>query len=81
VPLDSWVELIMANAFTIVQAFACSATSIKAPRLAPEESSVKVDKEETFHLRHGENWMKRLRRAPRGAIKFKPPSTGCFVDS
>jgi ring-1,2-phenylacetyl-CoA epoxidase subunit PaaA len=32
---------------------------------------VKVDKEETFHLRHGENWMKKIVQSGEGRIELQ----------
>ncbi len=37
----------------------------------------KVDKEETFHLRHGRTWIRKLVRSLPGRRRFRPRSTGC----
>lgn len=61
VPLESWVELVMANAFYDRAGFVLLGDIFQSSTFGPwKRALVKVDKEETFHLRHGENWMKKL---------------------
>ena len=55
-PLDNWAELVVANRNT-------SYGPLK-------RALVKVDMEETFHLRHGEVWMRRLARAGGAATEL-----------
>src|SRR5216683_809382 len=55
VPLDSWVELIVANAFYDRAGYTLLGDVYESTTFGPwKRALVKVDKEETFHLRHGE---------------------------
>ncbi len=68
-PLESWVELIVANAFFDRAGIVLLGDPFKHTSYGPwKRALAKVDKEETFHLRHGEVWMKRLCQAG-GKIK------------
>jgi len=61
VPLDSWVELVVANAFYDRAGFCLLGDVFQSTTFGPwKRALVKVDKEETFHLRHGENWMAKI---------------------
>src|SRR6266702_2007067 len=61
VPLDSWIELVVANAFYDRAGYTLLGDVYKITTFGPwKRALVKVDKEETFHLRHGEQWMRRL---------------------
>jgi len=61
VPLDSWVELIVANSFYDRAGFCLLGDVFQSTTFGPwKRALVKVDKEETFHLRHGERGMKKL---------------------
>ncbi len=65
VPLETWVELVMANAFYDRAGFVLLGDIFQSTTFGPwKRALVKVDKEETFHLRHGENWMRKLSRNP-----------------
>lgn len=60
-PLESWVELVVANGFFDRAGFTLLGDVFKHTSYGPlKRALVKVDLEENFHLRHGENWMKRL---------------------
>jgi ring-1,2-phenylacetyl-CoA epoxidase subunit PaaA len=60
-PLESWVELVVANGFFDRAGFTLLGDVFKNTSYGPlKRALVKVDIEENFHLRHGENWMKRL---------------------
>ncbi|HEX7048902.1 MAG TPA: Phenylacetic acid catabolic protein [Longimicrobiales bacterium] len=60
-PLDSWVELVVANAFFDRAGYTLLQDVYQNTSYGPlKRALVKVDLEENFHLRHGENWMKRL---------------------
>lgn len=60
-PLESWVELVVANAFFDRAGFTLLGDVFRNTSYGPlKRALVKVDIEENFHLRHGENWMKRL---------------------
>jgi len=61
VPLRSWVELIVANAFYDRAGFVLLGDVYRHCSYGPwRRALAKVDKEENFHLRHGENGMRRL---------------------
>jgi ring-1,2-phenylacetyl-CoA epoxidase subunit PaaA len=61
VPLESWAEMIVANAFYDRAGFVLLSDVFEHTTYAPwKRALVKVDREETFHLRHGERWIKRL---------------------
>ncbi len=65
VPLDSWYELIVANAFYDRAGYILLSDVYSSTTFGPwKRALVKVDKEETFHLRHGEMWMKKLAPDP-----------------
>ena len=67
VPLDSWIELVVANAFYDRAGFTLLGDVFKSTTFGPwKRALVKVDKEETFHLRHGENWMKKIAQSAEG---------------
>jgi len=61
VPLSSWVELVVANGFYDRAGFCLLGDIYHITTFGPwKRALVKVDKEETFHLRHGENWMRKI---------------------
>lgn len=61
VPLDSWYELIVANAFYDRAGYILLSDVYNSTTFGPwKRALIKVDKEETFHLRHGEQWMRKL---------------------
>ena len=61
VPLDSWVELCVANAFYDQAGFCLLSDVHDNTSYGPwKRGLVKVVKEETFHLLHGRRWMKRI---------------------
>ncbi|MBE3557635.1 MAG: phenylacetate-CoA oxygenase subunit PaaI [Ktedonobacteraceae bacterium] len=63
VPLDSWVELVVANAFYDRAGYVLLSDVYQSTTFGPwKRALVKVDREETFHLRHGEQWMRRLNK-------------------
>src|SRR5579883_777885 len=67
VPLESWVELIVANAFYDRAGYTLLGDVYQSTTFGPwKRALVKVDKEETFHLRHGEQGMSRLNQTPEG---------------
>ena len=60
-PLESWIELVVANGFFDRAGFTLLGDVFENTSYGPlKRALVKVDLEENFHLRHGENWMKRL---------------------
>ncbi len=67
VPLESWVELVVANAFYDRAGYTLLGDVYKSTTFGPwKRALLKVDKEETFHLRHGEQWMRRLNQDSSG---------------
>lgn len=61
IPLDSWVELVVANAFYDRAGYTLLGDIYQSTTFGPwKRALLKVDKEETFHLRHGEQWMRRI---------------------
>ncbi len=67
VPLDSWVELIVANAFYDRAGYTLLGDVYQSTTFGPwKRALVKVDKEETFHLRHGEQGMRKLNKDQSG---------------
>ncbi|HEY1351833.1 MAG TPA: Phenylacetic acid catabolic protein [Ktedonobacteraceae bacterium] len=67
VPLESWTELIVANAFYDRAGYTLLGDVYQSTTFGPwKRALVKVDKEETFHLRHGEQGMRKLNQAPGG---------------
>ncbi len=67
VPLDSWVELIVANAFYDRAGYTLLGDVYQSTTFGPwKRALVKVDKEETFHLRHGEQNMRKINQSASG---------------
>lgn len=61
IPLDSWVELCVANALYDQAGFCLLGDVFRNTSYGPwKRGLVKVNKEETFHLLHGRRWMKRI---------------------
>lgn len=62
--LDNWAELVVANGFYDRAGITLLSDVHHNTSYGPlKRALVKVDQEETFHLRHGEMWMKRLSAA------------------
>ena len=65
VPLDSWYELVVANALYDQAGYELLSDVYHSTTFGPwKRALAKVDKEETFHLRHGQQWIKRLAPDP-----------------
>ena len=61
VPLDSWSELVLANALYDQAGFVLLSDVHRSSTFGPwKRALAKVDKEETFHHRHGRTWVKKL---------------------
>jgi ring-1,2-phenylacetyl-CoA epoxidase subunit PaaA len=61
VPLETWPEMVVANGFYDRAGFVLLSDIFEHTSYGPwKRALVKVDREETFHLRHGERWMKTL---------------------
>ncbi|HBY92729.1 MAG: phenylacetate-CoA oxygenase subunit PaaI [Ardenticatenaceae bacterium] len=67
VALESWAELVVANAFYDRAGFILLGDIYRHTSYGPwKRALVKVDREENFHLRHGESWMRRLVQSAEG---------------
>jgi ring-1,2-phenylacetyl-CoA epoxidase subunit PaaA len=65
VPLDSWEEMVVANGLYDRAGFVLLSDIYEHTSYGPwKRALVKVDREETFHLRHGERWMRTLAAEP-----------------
>ena len=65
VPLNSWVELVCANALYDQAGFVLLSDVFQSSTFGPwKRALAKVDKEETFHLRHGRTWLRKLSKDP-----------------
>ena len=65
VPLENWSEMVVANGFYDRAGFVLLSDIFEHTSYGPwKRALVKVDREETFHLRHGEQWMKTLAADP-----------------
>src|SRR5512145_93709 len=63
-PLENWAELVVANGFFDRAGITLLSDVYRNTSYGPlKRALVKVDAEETFHLRHGEVWMRRLAQA------------------
>ncbi len=63
-PLENWAELVVANGFFDRAGITLLSDVYHNTSYGPlKRALVKVDMEETFHLRHGEVWMRRLAKA------------------
>ncbi len=67
VPLETWTELAVANALYDRAGFVLLGDVFKHGSFGPwKRALAKVDKEENFHLRHGETWMRKINARPGG---------------
>jgi ring-1,2-phenylacetyl-CoA epoxidase subunit PaaA len=65
VPLESFTELVVANGFYDRAGFVLLSDIHRNCSYGPwKRALVKVDREENFHLRHGEKWMRVLSQDP-----------------
>jgi ring-1,2-phenylacetyl-CoA epoxidase subunit PaaA len=65
VALDSWYEMVLANALYDQAGFVLLSDVHASSTFGPwKRALAKVDKEETFHLRHGRTWVKKLAADP-----------------
>ena len=63
-PLENWAELVVANGFFDRAGITLLGDVYENTSYGPlKRALVKVDMEETFHLRHGEVWMRRLAKS------------------
>lgn len=65
VPLDSWAEMVVANAFYDRAGFCLLDDIYQNSSYGPwKRALVKVEREENFHLRHGERWVATMAADP-----------------
>jgi ring-1,2-phenylacetyl-CoA epoxidase subunit PaaA len=80
VPLSSWVELVVANGFYDRAGFCLLGDVYQCTTFGPwKRALVKVDKEETFHLRHGENWMRKIAQSAEGRDQLQQAIDWMFL--
>ncbi len=72
VPLDSWVELVCANALYDRAGYVLLGDVYKHTTFGPwKRGLLKVDREENFHLRHGETWIRKICRSESGRAEVQ----------
>jgi ring-1,2-phenylacetyl-CoA epoxidase subunit PaaA len=72
VPLDSWVELVCANALYDRAGYVLLGDIYKNTTFAPwKRGLLKVDREENFHLRHGETWIRKICESESGRAEVQ----------
>src|SRR3954465_15498996 len=80
VPLDSWTELVCANALYDQAGYTLLSDVHQSSTFGPwKRALAKVDKEETFHLRHGRTWLKKLVKDPAGRAGVQAAVDWMFV--
>ncbi len=80
VPLNSWVELVCANALYDQAGFVLLGDVHKTSTFGPwKRALAKVDKEETFHLRHGRTWVRKLAKDPEGKAQVQAAVDWMFI--
>jgi ring-1,2-phenylacetyl-CoA epoxidase subunit PaaA len=80
VALDSWTELVCANALYDQAGYVLLSDVHESSTFGPwKRALAKVDKEETFHLRHGRTWLKKLVKDPAGRAEVQAAIDWMFV--
>jgi len=80
VPLNSWVELVCANALYDQAGFVLLSDVYQSSTFGPwKRALAKVDKEETFHLRHGRTWLRKLCRDDDGRAQVQAAIDWMFI--
>ena len=80
VPLNSWVELVCANALYDQAGFVLLSDVYQSSTFGPwKRALAKVDKEETFHLRHGRTWLRKLCKDPDGKAEVQAAVDWMFI--
>jgi ring-1,2-phenylacetyl-CoA epoxidase subunit PaaA len=80
VPLDSWTELVCANALYDQAGYVLLSDVHATSTFGPwKRALAKVDKEETFHLRHGRTWVKKLAADPADKAKLQASLDWMFI--
>jgi len=79
-PLDSWYELVLANALYDQAGFVLLSDVHRSSTFGPwKRALAKVDKEETFHLRHGRTWVKKLCADPDDKAQLQASLDWMFI--
>jgi ring-1,2-phenylacetyl-CoA epoxidase subunit PaaA len=79
-PLDSWYEMVLANALYDQAGFVLLSDVHTSSTFGPwKRALAKVDKEETFHLRHGRTWVKKLAADPDHKAKLQASLDWMFI--
>jgi ring-1,2-phenylacetyl-CoA epoxidase subunit PaaA len=79
-PLDSWYELVLANALYDQAGFVLLSDVHQSSTFGPwKRALAKVDKEETFHLRHGRTWVKKLCADPDDKAQLQASLDWMFI--
>jgi ring-1,2-phenylacetyl-CoA epoxidase subunit PaaA len=80
VPLDSWYEMVLANALYDQAGFVLLSDVHASSTFGPwKRALAKVDKEETFHLRHGRTWVKKLAADPSDKARLQASVDWMFI--
>jgi ring-1,2-phenylacetyl-CoA epoxidase subunit PaaA len=80
VPLDSWHELVLANALYDQAGFVLLGDVHRSSTFGPwKRALAKVDREENFHLRHGRTWVKKLAADPEQRRRLQAAVDWMFV--
>jgi ring-1,2-phenylacetyl-CoA epoxidase subunit PaaA len=80
VALDSWHELVLANALYDQAGFVLLSDVHQSSTFGPwKRALAKVDKEETFHLRHGRTWVKKLCADPEDKRRLQASVDWMFI--
>jgi ring-1,2-phenylacetyl-CoA epoxidase subunit PaaA len=80
VPLDSWSELVLANTLYDQAGFVLLSDVHRSSTFGPwKRALAKVDKEETFHLRHGRTWVKKLCADPTDKARLQASLDWMFI--
>jgi len=80
IPLDSWYELVLANALYDQAGFVLLSDVYQHSTFGPwKRALAKVDKEETFHLRHGRTWVKKLAADPEERRRLQDALDWMFI--
>jgi ring-1,2-phenylacetyl-CoA epoxidase subunit PaaA len=78
--LDSWHELVLANALYDQAGFVLLSDVHQSSTFGPwKRALAKVDKEETFHLRHGRTWVKKLCADPEDKRRLQSSLDWMFI--
>jgi ring-1,2-phenylacetyl-CoA epoxidase subunit PaaA len=80
VSLDSWSEMVLANALYDQAGFVLLSDVHQSSTFGPwKRALAKVDKEETFHLRHGRTWVRKLCADPHAKRELQRSLDWMFI--